>query len=156
MAFKISTGLQTHLLTTGSLKDAVDDLVFKIYGSPTSQAAADALVPDEADDSVSAATLLCIVSVDSLGTGVSFDATPVSGALYKTSSETWTGDNVASGYASFYRLEDYSDDGSASDTAIRGQGSVGTINADLIVASAYLTLGEEQRIDSYAIGLPTE
>lgn len=153
--FMISTGVQTHLLTTGDLESAVNGLVFKIYGDATSQSAADALIPDSANDAIGSATLLCTVSVDGLGTGVAFDTTPIDGALYKDATETWKGTNVASGYPSFYRLELSTDDGTESTTAIRFQGTVGILpTKDLVVASSYLTTGEEQRIDNYLIGLP--
>lgn len=154
--FKISEGLQYHLATTGDLISALDGKVFKIYGSPVSDAAAKALIPATASAAVGSATLLCTISAGGDGTGVTFDQVPISGAVYKNSAESWYGENVASGYPSFYRLEEDTDDGTASTTAIRCQGSVGTINTDLVIASEYLTLGEEQRIDSYTIGIPAE
>jgi hypothetical protein len=155
-AFKISEGLQYHLATTGDLKSALDGKVFNIYGSPTSQSAADALIPATASSGIGSATLLCTVSVSGLGTGVTFEDVPVNGAVVKTSAESWLGENLASGYASFYRLADDADSGLTSTTEIRTQGTVGTLGTDLIVGSAYLTLGSEQRIDSYAIGIPSE
>lgn len=154
MGFLISTGLQTHLITTGDLKTALDGKVIKIYGAAASQAAADALVPGTADAAIGSALLLCTVSVNGAGTGITFEDTPSGGALVKTASETWTGTNVASGYPSFYRLETSGDDGSLSTSAVRCQGTVGQIGTDLIIAANYLTVSQAQDIDSYLIGVP--
>lgn len=154
MAFLVSTGLRNHLLDTGSFIAAADGMELHIYGSPTSQAAADALVPSSADDAVGSATLLCTVTVDDGGTGLGFATAAASGVIAKDSAETWLGTNLATGYASFYRLTESTDDGSASTTVKRCQGSVGTVGTDLIIANAYMTLGEEQRIDSYVVGIP--
>lgn len=156
MAFKISSAFQTHQLVTGSLLAALDGNVIRIYGSAASQAAANALIPAEADDTIDTALLLVTISVNGAGTGISFEATPVDGALYKTSSETWTGTIEASGYASFYRLGASADVDDATTTDIRAQGTVGTLGKDLLIASAYLTLGDDQRIDNYAVGQPSE
>ena len=158
MGFKISTGLQTHLLTTLDLKSGLDGLVFKIYGSPTSSAIAKSQIPTSANAAVLSGDtiLLCTVSVNGDGTGCTFDDTPVSGALYKTASELWFGTNVGSGYPAFYRLETDADTGASSTTNIRCQGTVGQIGTDLIIAAAYMSTGQEQRIDSYVIGQPLE
>jgi hypothetical protein len=129
--------------------------LIKIYGSPTSQAAADALIPATADAALGSATLLCTISVDGDGTGLNMDTTPVAGILAKATGESWLGDNVASGYASFYRFAPIADDGTLSTTAKRCQGSVGILGTDLIIASSYMTLGQEQRIDSYVVGMPS-
>ena len=154
--FKISSGLQYHLMATGSLITALADSVIKIYGSDVSLAAAQALIPATANAAVGSALLLCTVSVDGNGTGVTFDPTPINGAIYKNAIELWKGINVASGYPSFYRIQQVSDDGTLSTVNIRAQGSVGQIGTDLVIASAFMTQGQEQRVDSYTIGLPTE
>jgi hypothetical protein len=156
MAFKLSTGMRNHLMATDDFAAGVNGGLIKIYGSPTSQAAADALIPATADAALGSATLLCIVSVSGGGTGLNMDTTPSSGVLTKASAEAWYGTNVASGYSSFYRFAPIADDGTLSTTAKRCQGTVGILGTDLIVASAYLTLGQQQRIDSYAIGIPSE
>jgi len=66
----------------------------KIYGSPTSQAAADALIPATADAALGSATLLCTVSVSGGGTGLNMDTTPSSGVLTKAAAEAWYGTNA--------------------------------------------------------------
>lgn len=156
MGFKISTALQQHLMGTDDLVAALDGKVFHLYGDPVSQAAADALIPANADAAIGAATLLCTVSLGSTGAGISFDPTPIDGIIYKNSGETWSGVVATSGYVSFYRLEDSGDTGALSTVDIRAQGTVGTLLRDLIVANAYLTAGNTQRIDAYGIGIPSE
>lgn len=156
MAFKLSTGMRNHLMATDDFAAGVNGGLIKIYGSPTSQAAADALIPATADAALGSATLLCTVSVSGSGTGLNMDTVPSSGVLTKAAAEAWYGTNAASGYASFYRFAPIADDGTLSTTAKRCQGTVGILGTDLIVASAYLTLGQQQRIDIYAIGVPAE
>ena len=156
MAFKLSTGMRNHLMATDDFAAGINGGLIKIYGSPTSQAAADALIPATADAALGSATLLVTISVSGGGTGLNMDTTPSSGVLTKASAEAWYGTIAASGYASFYRFAATADDGTLSTTAKRCQGTVGILGTDLIVASAYLTLGQEQRIDSYAIGIPSE
>jgi hypothetical protein len=151
---KISKGLQ-EALALAAISE-LDGTVVKIYGSPTSQSAADALIPTNAYDAIGSATLLATISVDGGGTGVTFETSPINGVIYKNTAETWVGDIVASGYASFYRMELAADDGSSSTSAVRVQGTVGVVGKDLILASAYLTLGQEQRIDSFVLAVPLQ
>jgi len=157
MAFKISTGLRNYLMGSGDdFATGMSGVYIRIYGSATSQAAADALIPATADASIGSATLLCTVSVDGGATGGTFSATPSSGVITKTVSETWKGTNVASGYASFYRLSAVADTGASSTTERRCQGTVGTLGTDLIIANAYMTSGVEQPINNFSIGMPAE
>jgi len=154
-SFKVSTGLRNYRLGTGSFAAGMSGFLIKIYGSATSQAAADALIPATADAAIGSATLLCTVSVDGGGTGGAF-GTPASGVIAKAAAETWTGTNVASGYASFYRGVLSTDTGALSTTEKRVQGTVGTVGKDLIIANAYMTSGVVQPINSYSIGDPAE
>lgn len=157
MALKTSTGLRNYLLASGDdFATGMSGILLKIYGSATSQAAADALIPATADASIGSATLLCTISVDGGGTGGTFDTSPSSGVITKATGETWKGTNVASGYASFYRGVLSADTGALSTTDKRIQGTVGTVGKDLIVATAYLTSGVEQPINSFSIGIPAE
>ena len=153
---KVSTGLRNHLLVTGSAKAALDGKIIKFYGSPTSTAAAEALVPATADAAIGSATLLVTISVGGLGTGVTFDTTASSGVLAKDPSEVWKGTMVATGYFSFCRIVASDDDGSESTTAVRAQLTVGVLGKEVIVSSANKTSGEEQRLDQFYVGVPGE
>jgi hypothetical protein len=154
--FKISAGMRDHILSTLAADINVTGVLLKIYGSPTSQVAADALVPATAGAAIGSATLLSTLSVDGDGTGGTFDETPVDGVLVKLATESWYGTNVATGYPSFYRLVLVGDDGTLSTTAWRLQGSVGLIGKDFIVKSVPMTIDVEQRADAYALSLPME
>ena len=156
MAFKISTGLANHIMATDDVASGLNGGVIKIYGAATSQVDADALVPATANAAIGAALLLVTISNNGAGTGITMDSTPVSGVLYKATGETWLGTVVASGYPSFYRYSAIADAGASSTTEKRVQGSVGVLGTDLVLGSGYLTIANEQRIDSYAIGIPLE
>ncbi|MDA3870691.1 MAG: hypothetical protein PF589_12295 [Gammaproteobacteria bacterium] len=152
MSFEISTGVRNAQLI--AMAAEMNGGTLKIYGDPVSAAAADALVPASPNDSIGSATLLCTISNAGAGTGINFEAAPVAGIIAKLSSEEWYGANAASGYASFYRFSAIGDAGGASTTLTRLQGTVDVLNCDLSVASKYLTIAEEQRVDTYYVGMP--
>ena len=145
MAFKISTGLRNHLLTGGSLKDGLDVMVVRIYSGA---------VPTSADDSVGSAVLLCVLSKNGGGTGVTFEDSPVAGVLSKDDAEEWYGEIVESGTASFFRGSAITDAGGSSTTELRIQGTVGLVGADFLVRDVVFVEGDEQRADSCNIGMP--
>lgn len=154
---KVSTGLRNHLLVTGSAKAALDGKVIRMYGSPTSVAAAEALVPATADAGIGTATLLATISVGGVvGAGVTFDTTATSGVLAKAPAEEWKGTLVASGYFSFCRIGATDDTDAESTTAIRAQLTVGVLGKEVVVSSANKTTGDEQRLDQFYIGIPGE
>ena len=146
--FKISTALANHIAVSGSLKDALDGFVIRAYSGPE---------PATADAAIAASptnVLLCTLSVDDTGTGGTFDGTPTGGILSKNSTETWIGEIIANGTASFFRMVDPSDTGAESLLLNRLQGSVGLVNADFLVRDVVFVIGEEQRVDSCNIGIP--
>ena len=155
---KVSTGLRNHLLVTGSVKAAFEGMetVIRLYGSPTSVAAAEALVPATADASIGSATLLATISVDGLGTGITFDTTASGGVLAKAPAEAWKGTMVATGYFSFCRIGATDDVDGESTTAVRAQLTVGVVGKEIIVSAANKTTGEEQRLDQFYVGIPGE
>lgn len=143
--FKISTGLRNHMLVTGSVKSGLDGGVIRIYSGPE---------PSDADAALAGNTLLDTISLSDTGTGINFDATPTSGVIVKSTSETWSGTCVASGTATFYRFSGLTDPGTLSTTEKRAQGSVGTLLADLLVANTTFTSGALRQVDSFALGMP--
>ncbi|MBA3015332.1 MAG: hypothetical protein KKD63_11060 [Proteobacteria bacterium] len=147
--FKISTGLRNELLGTNCLSSLLSGLnsEIRIYAGTE---------PASADDSLGSATLLCKITPNGIlpTQRLTFNLSPVGGILQKNSNEVWKGTNLASGSATFYRWIDSADSGGLSTTAIRLQGSVGVVNADLLLASTTLVASQEQRIDYFAIGMP--
>ena len=145
MSMSISTALAKAILDTGSFRSALTGMKLKIYGGT---------VPDSADAALGSATLLSTITVDGAGTALSFEANAVGNTLQKNSSETWQGTNVATGTATFCRLELASDTGAASTTEVRLQGDVGVAGRFLNISSTLLTSGAVQSIDNLAIAMP--
>ena len=141
---KRSTGLRNYMLASGSFKQALAGTVIRVYGGTA---------PASADDAVGAAPLLCTISVDGDDTGVTLDATASGGVITKNTSEVWTGDVTASGTATFFRMEFAADTGAFSTTAVRMQGTVGLVGADLNFSSVNLTLGDARRINYFAASI---
>ena len=139
---KRSTGLRNYMLVTGSFKQAIDGSVLHIYSGA---------VPASADDSIASAILLCTISLDGSGAGVTLAAAASGGTVSKNPNEIWTGDVVASGQATFFRMEKPSDASGASTSAVRLQGTVGLVNADLNLSSVNLVVGDARRIN-YFVG----
>lgn len=146
MSVKTSTGLRNGMLVGDSFKGLMDGSFLRIYAGP---------VPASADDAIGSATLLCTVSNNSSATGLTFDSVAVGGVLSKTPAEVWSGNNVAAGTASFYRLETSADDQDASSTLPRVQGTVGVLGADLNLSSVALANGAPQAIDYFTMALPS-
>jgi hypothetical protein len=145
MAISNSTGYKNAVAATGSILTVRNGGRLKIYSGP---------LPANADDALdSSNTLLVTISDNGTGGGLQFDSTPVSGVLQKSPTQTWSGTAVASGTATFFRWEMSGDTGGASTTAIRVQGSVGLIGADLNLASTNITTGSVIVIASYNVGL---
>ena len=143
--FKISTGLRNHLLTGDDLAAALNGGVIRMYSGTE---------PATADAAIGAASLMVTISNNGAGTGINFETTPANGILSKATAEVWLGTLVASGNYSFYRFSALADAGAESTTEKRVQGTIGILNQDLLVSSVSKTIGDEQRIDSYAIGMP--
>ncbi|WP_296277874.1 hypothetical protein [Pseudomonas sp. UBA7530] len=142
---KRSTGLRNHMLVTGPLKSAMDGCVIMIYAGTE---------PASADGAIGGATLLCTISVNGSGTGVTLDASAASGAVTKSPSEVWIGDVLVSGQATFFRMQKPADAGGASTSAPRLQGSVGLIGADLNFSSVNLISGDARRINNFVASIP--
>lgn len=143
---KFSTGLRNTMLASGSFKGALDAGFLDIYAGAA---------PATADAAVGGATKLCRVSVGSSGTGLTFASTATGGVLSKASAEVWSGVNLASGTATWFRFVAAADDGTESTTAPRIQGSVAAAGADLNMGNTSLVSGQTQPVDSFAVALPT-
>ena len=138
----MSTGLQTYITLTGSLRAALASCLVKVYSGA---------VPASADAALGSAVLLDTYSAGSGGSGGTpgtWDATMVSGALVKTTTETWkdaSSGPVATGAASFMRIVLAADDGTASTSQIRVQLTTGTVAADALLSNTTYTANASQR-----------
>lgn len=144
---KFSTGFRDQLMTTAPARTIMDLGFIKIYGGA---------VPATADAALGAATLLCTLSVDGLGDGLSMAAAAVDGVLEKDDTQVWQGTNVAGGVATFYRHVAVGDTGAASTTQARIQGNIAVGNSDMnITAGTTLVNAAPNILNYYQISLPT-
>ena len=145
MAIKLSSGLRDHMLVTGSFKAGLDGGVMRIYAGT---------IPAAADDALASATLLCTISLDATGTGITFESTVTAGILVKKAAEIWRGQIATSGTATFFRFVPIADDGTASTTAKRIQGTVNVVGADLNFSSVSFVAPNYKIIDSLNVTIP--
>lgn len=149
MAISVSTGLRTAMLDTGSFKSLFDGGEIRIYsGTP----------PADADQAVTiggGVALLCTISLNGAGGGgLNFDTAASGGVITKAPAQTWSGTNVASGTAAWYRHVPTSATNNFSTTERRIQGTIGVAGQDLNFSSVNLTSGAVQTINHYTINLP--
>jgi hypothetical protein len=142
---KRSTGLRNYMLSTGSLKTALDGKVINIYAGAVPATADAALSPDN--------VLLATISVSGSGTGLTMAAAAAAGQLTKNSSEVWSGETLANGTAAFFRMQTAADDNAASTTAVRLQGTVALDGADMNFATLSLVAGNTRQINYFVISV---
>jgi hypothetical protein len=99
------------------------------------------------------ATVDAAVQAASRSNALSF-GTPASGVISKATAETWSGANVATGVAGYFRIVTSSDDATLSTTQLRVQGTVGTSGADMNLNSVNLVSGATTTIDTAAVTFP--
>ena len=147
MTIKTSTGLRNAMLASAPFRVAMNLGNMKIYAG---------VAPGDADAAIPVGTvLLCTITNNATGTGLTFEADASAGVIVKTASEIWKGVNLATGAAAFYRLVGASDNAASSTTQPRVQGTVATAGADLNLSSVSLTAGANQTIDFFSMALPT-
>ena len=144
MSLKLSTGLRNGMLDNTSFKALMANGFIKLY-SGTPPATADAAVTG---------TLLTIISDNATGAGLTL-GTAASGAIPKNRSQVWSGVNLATGTATYFRFVENADDGTASTTQKRVQGTCATSGADLNMTSVNLSMNATQSIDAGSFALPT-
>jgi len=145
MAIQISSGLRDHLLISGSFKSGLDGGVLKIFSGA---------IPATADADSSGLTVLCTISLDATGTGITWGSTVTAGILSKNTAEIWRGLIGTTGTATFFRFLAIADTGALSTTAKRVQGTVGLAGADLNFSNVNLVSGNYRVIGSLNLTLP--
>ena len=136
----------------GSLKDIFKDGQMHIYSGSQ---------PSSPDNAVAGTLLLTVTESGgafahgAFDNGLEFEDDPTDGEMEKASGETWQGDGVAAGTAGYFRLvANPTDNGAASTTLPRIDGSVGTSGADLNMSTTTITVGATYTIDSFKLTLP--
>lgn len=147
MTTKISTGLAGYLLGTGSLRQAMASSFLRIYAGTEPEAADAALPPD--------AVMLVEISVDGSGTGLTMAATPQGALITKNTSEVWRGTAIETGLATYFRWVTAGDVGEASTSRVRVQGKVAVAGAELNFSSVAMTSGAIQKVDYFAVAMPS-
>lgn len=141
MGLKISTALANGLLSGNDFAALMNGGKMYVY--------AGSAVPATADEALSGATKLAVVTDNGDGsTGLTFATPAANGVIQKTAAEVWKclAANIVAGSALFYRFCVGSDDGSgaASSSNYRFQGTVGIdMSFDLTVPSTNLTTGAD-------------
>jgi len=152
MIIRESTGLRNTRIKAGglSLADALADGTIKLYTGT---------IPASADDAV-AGTLLCEITLAS-GAFVSGAATnginldvATAGSVAKSTSEVWSGVNVAGGVAGWGAFFANTVATGASTTAVRAYFDIATAGAFLNMTSTTLVISEPTIISSFIFTQP--
>ena len=121
MNLKFSTGLVEHFPTIGSIRSAFPGFEVRVYAGPA---------PADADD---AATGTRLGKYNNAGSPATFAATSPGGVLTRNDAETMSGNSIAAGGMSYFRLVEPTDDDGASPTAKRIQGDIGVVGTVMVV-----------------------
>lgn len=140
MTVVASAGIREHILN--SVLTALETSEIRLYSGA---------VPASSDDSTGSSTVLCKVRLNGTGALV-WEMNPQK-ALSKPAAATWVGNNLATGTATYFRIVDQADGDNASSGAIRIQGSVGIVDADLNLDSTALMAGIDTPIKSFTVGM---
>ena len=150
MSALFSTALANAIATTGSMKSQLDGGFLFVFSTNTGT------IPTSADNAVDvSAVLLVKISLSAGTTGLTFATPAVNGVLSKTAAEAWTGNNVATGTAAFWRFCASGDAGTTADTTFvhpRIQGTTGTdATSDMVLPSTALVSGNAQAINLFQV-----
>jgi hypothetical protein len=145
---QISNALAVAQILTGPLKTLLDGGFIHIYaGTP----------PAGPEEAKSSNTLLCTLTLGHDGTtGLTFDTTATNGIMKKPSAADWSGINVATGTATFWRWNMGADDNSAvAGSNYRMQGLCGTDAAfSMFLSSTALVSANTFSLDSFQYIVP--
>lgn len=141
----VSSGLRSNILSNTGLKASLAGGFLHLYAS------AAANIPASADAAITADhTLLATIYGDGVSSGLHL-GTVADGVIGKDPGETWSGPVLVSGTAAFFRFVAPGDDGSASVTQPRLQGTVARTGAHLNLSDPNLVAGTTRAINFVAI-----
>lgn len=143
---KLSTGICNQLLSPGgaSIGDILHLGFLRLFSGAAPATA----------DAAETGTLITIMSNNSTGTGLTFEAAAVLGVLAKKISEVWSGLNLAGGTVTWFRFVAVGDTGAISTTQPRIQGTIGTGGAvDFVIATPLFVNGATFTDSSFTISL---
>lgn len=146
MATRLSTGLVTQLLDTGSIKSIFSTPGFFIDIYSGAQ-------PSDADAAPTGTKLVTIYS-DGAAAALHLAASASAGSISKLGSETWSGTVSASGTAGWFRLRLGADGGASSTNDPRIDGAIATSGQQMQLSVLTLTSGAPFVLPSGALTLP--
>ena len=154
MTIRLSTGLRNGMLSSNSFKTLFDHGVLEIYAG-TQPSSADAAITSSALVKITNSGATHTASSASTAGGISFSSAS-SGAVAKSSAQTWKDSSASSGTAGWFTLYDNSHSTSASSagTIVRLQGSCGVGSGDLRMSNTSIGSGATITIDTFTITLP--
>lgn len=143
---KFSTGLRDDMLDTSPFKTLMDGGFLVLYNGTA---------PATADAALSGNTVLLTYSDNGGAGGLDFAASASGGILTKDLTQVWKGTVAVTGVTTFWRFILAADTGALSTTENRIQGTVGTVAADLNMASLSLTASDVKTLNYFYTVLPT-
>lgn len=143
---QLSTGLRDQMMTVAPFATALGNCIMNLYAG-TLPPSADAALPSDA-------VLLCTISDAGGGGKLNWESASASGVLAKSSSQVWSGTNVATGTAAWWSMQLASDSGAATSTGVRMQGSLAVLGADINLSSVNLVTGAIQSLDYFVVSIP--
>lgn len=152
-AAALAAAINAYGNTPGFVATVLGDTV-TIHAPLGMGAAANGLVLATTKTTVTTTDGAALASGVTAGYGLNFDA-PVAGVLSKVAGEVWQADPGASGTAGWFRyVASGADDGLASTTFARYDGSIATAGADINLASTAIAVGTPQTINQYEFEIP--
>jgi hypothetical protein len=150
MALQLSTGLRNKLLDTNPLRTIFNLGFLNIYSNSGA-------LPATADAALVGGThvLLCGISNNNTGTGLTLAASASGGAITKNLAETWSHAAANSGTAAFYRFVAAGDTGVLSTTEPRIQGICALAGGELDLNTLTFVTTTIYTVDNWSISLPT-
>lgn len=154
MTIKLSTGLRNKLLSSADFKTAFAGGVLEIYAGSINSSA-DVAITASAIVKITSSGQTHTASSASTAGGLSFSSAS-SGAIAKSSAQTWKDSSASSGTAAWFVLYDNSHTKSLSSagTIVRLMGSCGVGSGDLRMSSTSIASGATITIDTFTITMP--
>lgn len=156
MALSYSTGLANAVLTLGgtSFADTLGGFVIDVY-SGTRPATADAAVVTSASTVLlGTITLNGVAATGTASAYVVHMGSAVGRSVDKATAETWQFKAGAAGVAAWFRLRQPTDDGLASTTEVRIDGSIGTFSGDARLSSTDIVVDNVYTLNRFKLTWP--
>jgi len=148
MVLKLSTALREGLAASSDMRTLLNECFINIYSGP---------VPPSADSELPpSAVLLNTISVGGMGDPLTLEPDAPGGVITKSVAENWTGNNVADGTPTFFRLVKATDTGSATTTEVRIQGSAGGVGNDMVITELPLVEDAPLSFDFFQLVIPEQ